>query len=290
MADPAKRRQENEPGRFFVDETCIDCDTCRWMLPSVYDRVNGKSAVVRQPEGDDEELAALKAVVACPTASIGTQLTHPRAKEAVVAFPDPIDNNVYHMGFHSPDSFGATSYLLVREGGNVLMDSPRYNEALAKRVEALGEVKTMYLTHRDDVADHARWAKRLGCQRVLHRDDVGRDTKDVEVQPEGEEEVRLDDDLLVIPVPGHTKGHTVLLAGEYLFTGDHLAYSPKRDALVAFRGACWYDWGEQTRSMKRLLDHSFSWVLPGHGRRHHAPPQEMHEKLTVLLNWMKEHA
>lgn len=26
----------------------------------------------------------------------------------------------------------------------------------------------MFLTHRDDVADHARWAEALGCARVLH--------------------------------------------------------------------------------------------------------------------------
>jgi len=29
---------------------------------------------------------------------------------------------------------------------------------------------------------------------------------------------------------------------------------------------CWWDWGSQTRSMERLLDHRFQRVLPGHGR------------------------
>jgi hypothetical protein len=27
------RRAENVPGDLFVDETCINCDTCRWMAP-----------------------------------------------------------------------------------------------------------------------------------------------------------------------------------------------------------------------------------------------------------------
>lgn len=27
----------------------------------------------------------------------------------------------------------------------------------------------MFLTHKDDVADHARWAKELGLQRIIHK-------------------------------------------------------------------------------------------------------------------------
>jgi hypothetical protein len=43
------RRAENVEGNVFVDESCIDCDTCRWMAPSTYARVGDKSAVVVQP-------------------------------------------------------------------------------------------------------------------------------------------------------------------------------------------------------------------------------------------------
>jgi hypothetical protein len=27
----------------------------------------------------------------------------------------------------------------------------------------------MVLSHRDDVCDHAKWAKALGCQRIIHK-------------------------------------------------------------------------------------------------------------------------
>lgn len=33
----------------FVDESCIDCDACRWMQGNVFVRDAGKSAVARQP-------------------------------------------------------------------------------------------------------------------------------------------------------------------------------------------------------------------------------------------------
>ena len=46
---------------------CRDCDTCRWMQPHVYGRVNGQTAVVQQPEGDEEILRAAQALLACPT-------------------------------------------------------------------------------------------------------------------------------------------------------------------------------------------------------------------------------
>jgi glyoxylase-like metal-dependent hydrolase (beta-lactamase superfamily II) len=37
----------------------------------------------------------------------------------------------------------------VRPGkGNVLVDSPRFNPALAKRIEELGGVKYIFLTHK----------------------------------------------------------------------------------------------------------------------------------------------
>jgi glyoxylase-like metal-dependent hydrolase (beta-lactamase superfamily II) len=41
--------------------------------------------------------------------------------------------------------------------------------------------------------------------------------------------------------------------------------------LGASRSVCWWDWGAQTRSMERLLDHRFQRVLPGHGRPWQAP-------------------
>jgi hypothetical protein len=37
-----------------------------------------------------------------------------------------------------------------------MVDSPRFFEPLAKKIEAMGGIKYMYLTHVDDVADHAR--------------------------------------------------------------------------------------------------------------------------------------
>ncbi len=36
MAKLGNRRSENVQGDFYVDSSCIDCDTCRWMAPEIY--------------------------------------------------------------------------------------------------------------------------------------------------------------------------------------------------------------------------------------------------------------
>lgn len=288
MAKLSKRLPENVPGDFYVDESCIDCDACRQIAPSVFRDHGEQSSVYRQPHTAAEVLGALKAVVACPTSSIGTTRDYD-ARLGVEAFPERIDENVFYCGFNAESSFGAWSYLIVRpdeEGGNVLVDSPRYTRPLVRKIEELGGVRTIFLTHRDDVADHDKYARHFKASRVMHADDNAA-RYGVERVVEGEAAVRLDADLVVIPTPGHTRGHAVLLyRDKYLFTGDHLAWSPARRTLTAFRTACWYSWPVQTRSMRRLLDYKFEWVLPGHGRIHHAPAAEMRAELAKCVEWM----
>lgn len=288
MAHLRDRRPQNVEGDIYVDSSCIDCDTCRWMAPDIFTREDGQSAVFHQPATEAERLAALQAVLACPTASIGTVTPPKDIKAAQASFPIPITNNVYHCGYHSEKSYGAASYFIQRPEGNVLVDSPRFAAPLAKRLEALGGVHYMYLTHRDDVADHQHFRDRFGCQRILHADDISTGTASVEIQLQGPDPVELAPDLLIIPVSGHTKGHTVLLYDKrVLFTGDHLAWSVRLHQLYAFRRFCWYSWPEQIKSMEQLAGYDFEWVLPGHGRRHHADKAAMGQQMQKCIDWMK---
>lgn len=278
----------NIAGDFFVDTTCIDCDLCRQIAPDTFSDIGEQSIVSRQPETAAQEFAALKALVTCPTASIGT-ISNRSAKAAVGAYPELIDDDVYFCGFASESSYGASSYLIVRPEGNVLIDSPRFASPLVKNIEKLGGIGLMFLTHRDDVADHEKWGAHFNADRVLHRDDMTRSTAGVERILTGSDAIELADELLAIPTPGHTLGHTVLLyRGRYLFSGDHLWWSPSLESLHASHNVCWYSWSEQTRSMKRLLEYEFEWVLPGHGRRVHLSSSLMREQLERCIARMKQ--
>jgi glyoxylase-like metal-dependent hydrolase (beta-lactamase superfamily II)/ferredoxin len=285
MANANHAYSENVKGTFFVDDTCIDCDLCRQIAPSVFKDAGDHSAVYHQPQSDPETHQAAMALVACPTGSIGTrQKLDIRA--AAASYPELIEENVYFCGYASPNSYGAASYLITRPEGNILVDSPRFARTLVERIEKLGGVSLIVFSHRDDVADHEKFHTHFKCPRIIHRADAA--GIQTEQFFEGQQPMALDRDLVAIPVPGHTRGHIVLLYRDrFLFTGDHLAWSDNRGGLIAFRDVAWYSWPEQTKSMKRLLDVHFEWVLPGHGRRAHLPFEVMHQKLIDCINWME---
>ena len=71
---------------FFVDESCIDCDVCRWMCPSTYSRKGVKSIVHKQPEGDDEKMRAYAAMISCPVGSIRLNSPDSLVKKALNLF------------------------------------------------------------------------------------------------------------------------------------------------------------------------------------------------------------
>jgi glyoxylase-like metal-dependent hydrolase (beta-lactamase superfamily II)/ferredoxin len=271
-----------------VDITCIDCDTCRAIAPEVFDRLDEQSAVYHQPTTTTERQKALQALLSCPTSSIGTLEKPADIREVQASFPLPIEDNVYYCGYHAEASYSAASYLIQRPDGNILVDSPRFTPPLVKRLEEMGGIRWMYLTHRDDVADHQKYHQHFSCERILHHDDITENTRDVEIKLTGSNPIPLTDDLLIIPVPGHTKGHTVLLyKNKFLFTGDHLSWSHRRQQLIAFRDFCWYSFAEQTKSMYQLTHYSFEWVLPGHGRRYHTDSQTMQQELQKCIHWME---
>jgi ferredoxin len=257
MARPRLRRDTNVAGDYFVDKSCIDCDACRLIAPETFARRGGQSAVVAQPADESELLRAGMALLTCPTASIGDDAKR-SLLAAGLALPEPLDADVFRCGYASEKSFGAISYLVRRPEGNLLIDSPRFTLPLVRRIEELGGVSKMLLTHRDDVADHAQYRAHFGCSRLLHRDDVDVSTRDVETQPQGADAVEIQPGVVMIPVPGHTRGHVVFLVDDrWLFTGDHLAWNVRRETLYAFRDACWFSWQRQIESMERLLDYRF---------------------------------
>ncbi len=287
MAHLNQRRTQNRSGNVYVDNSCIDCDTCRWMAPDTFNRQDGQSAVYHQPQTPQARQLALQALLSCPTASIGTVDPPKDIKAVQQTFPIAIAEDVYFCGYTAQKSFGAASYFIRRSQGNILVDSPRFSGPLVQQFEKMGGVQFLYLTHRDDVADHQKYHDHFGCDRILHQDDITPDTQSVEQELTGQVPQPFGTDCLIIPVPGHSKGHTVLLYQDrFLLTGDHLAWSDSLQKLIAFKDFCWYSWAAQTSSMERLLAYSFEWVLPGHGRRYHAPAPQMKAALQQCVDWM----
>jgi glyoxylase-like metal-dependent hydrolase (beta-lactamase superfamily II)/ferredoxin len=287
VARPDLRNRDNVDGDWFVDTRCIDCGTCRELSPEIFGDVAGLSVVVDQPVGGPARLEAWLAAEACPTRSIGT-LSRARRPGRLYPREIGVDTDVFDCGYCAESSFGASAWFVARPAGNLLIDSPRFTEALAAPITERGGIRHVLLTHQDDVADGRRWAERFAARVWIHEDDA-------RAAPFATDHLRglaptvVQDGVVAVPTPGHTAGSAMFLVdGAYLFTGDSLAWSHSSGDLTAFRDACWFSWSAQTESLERLAaEHRFSWVLPGHGARAHDDPEVLHRRLLALTERMR---
>lgn len=94
-----------------------------------------------------------------------------RADGAPNLFPEALIEGVFRLGYNAPASFGAHSFLIVRPGGNCMVDSPRWTRAVVDAIAARGGLAEVLLTHRDDVADADRYASHFGALVCIHEAD-----------------------------------------------------------------------------------------------------------------------
>jgi glyoxylase-like metal-dependent hydrolase (beta-lactamase superfamily II) len=283
MADPKRRHPANVAGPWFVDTTCINCDAARHVAPGLIEEVDDTSVFVRQPQTPEEELMAWRAVLVCPTGSVGRERGGGKPPEGV--FPWKIGERLYYLGFNAQDSFGATSYLLERKEGNVMVDSPKFVERLRGPLGEMGGVSDILLTHRDDVADAQKWAREFEARVWIGHADRRAAPFATDIVPDGGR-VEVHPGLVAIHIPGHTKGHVAYLAEDrYLFTGDSVAWSREDQDLYAFADATWYSWDVLADSLMALSAERFEWVLPGHGQFHRG--DDMPARLRALAQRMK---
>ena len=73
MAAFANRYSDNVPGKFYVDDQCIDCDLCRETAPDNFTRNEdgGYSFVYKQPTSPEEDTLCKEAMEGCPVEAIG---------------------------------------------------------------------------------------------------------------------------------------------------------------------------------------------------------------------------
>ena len=283
MADEKKRLDSNVAGNFFVDATCINCDTCRQLAPTSFEEVGKFSAVTTQPTDEEPTRQAYQALLTCPVGSIGTEHSDPlQMKDAMASFPVQLEGEVSYCGFNSEKSFGANSFFIEHPEGNWLVDSPRYLKHLVEAFERKGGITYIFLTHKDDVADAEKYAAHFGAKRIIHRADIEA-AQDAEWVIEGADSIQVMPQFQIIPVPGHTEGSMALLyKARFLFTGDHLWWDSVQKRLSAPSQLVWRR-HVLVNSIQKLLDYPFEWVLAGHGDRTYLPAHEMRAQLQALV-------
>lgn len=73
MADRNQRNTKNVPGKFYVDNQCLDHAVCQCIAPKNFarDDEQGCFYVCKQPETQEELAQCLEAIASCPMAAIG---------------------------------------------------------------------------------------------------------------------------------------------------------------------------------------------------------------------------
>ncbi|MFF2810493.1 MBL fold metallo-hydrolase [Streptomyces sp. NPDC058000] len=269
-------------GDWYVDDRCTNCDVARQLAPELIEEVGGRSEVVRQPRGAAEEQRMHAVAFACPTRSV-------RRRGGRVAaewdpFPLRLDDAVSFCGHNSRHTAGANAYLLRRPGGTQMMiDTPRYSEALAARFEADGTVTDVLLTHRDHAAHGRRYADRFGARLWIHEGDLDA-APDADRVLRGTDPVEVAEGVVVHPLPGHTQGSVLYVADErYCFSGDSFYWSRATGDVEVAESVTWYSITELAASLARTTGRlRFEWLLPGHGDRTRLPAAEMARRMREL--------
>ena len=271
---------DNAAGRWFVDTRCIRCDSARnWAPDLIGTDAAGRSVILIQPDGPDQEAALWRAAAACPTKSIGN-VNQP--VEPAGVFPYPLTDGVFALGNNARASFAAHSFLVIRPGGNLMVDSPRFSRPLAASVDDLGGVAHVLLSHRDDVADYDRWADRFSARVWIGEADA--DAAPLATDLTDDDHVtHIAPGVLSIPAPGHTRGHVVYhIDDRLLFTGDTLHWNHRRNELDVFPNQTFHSWDVLANTMDLLATLNVEWVFAGHGMWHHIGADEWTRQMSAL--------
>ena len=64
--------EDNTPGRYYIDKSCIDCGMCPTLAPHTFGESEDAthSYAHSQPKSDDEVAECEEAVAICPTNSV----------------------------------------------------------------------------------------------------------------------------------------------------------------------------------------------------------------------------
>lgn len=277
---------EQDRSTWTITSTCRICRAAWNMAPGIIGAAaNGQAVFERQPETDDELLATWRAAVACPTGSI---LAPRGLKMPEGVFPQLLSENLYRLGYNDNSTAGAHPFFIRTSTGlNVMVDGPRFVPKLVEFIEQQGGLDHVLLTHRDDVGASAKYAERFGARLWIHENDREASPEATDILT-GYEITEPIPGVTVIPIPGHTIGSVAFLIDEKLFVGDSLNWEIATLKFWTNPLRCWDDWDMQRRSLKRLQDFRFTYLLAGHGGSIGWPHERMQAELAKCLTALQD--
>ncbi|MEH2195261.1 MAG: MBL fold metallo-hydrolase [Nostoc sp.] len=185
----------------------------------------------------------------------GSSLQSEFASESIFAFPP------------NRDTLGGTSYFIVRNEGNILIDCPALDQTNQDFLAASGGVRWLFLTHRGAIGKAAEIPQTFGCE-VLMQEQEAYLLPGLTVTTFSRE-FTLDAATQVIWTPGHSPGSSCLYysdLGGILFSGRHLVPNQQGEP-IPLRTAKTFHWRRQIKSLQFLLERftpeTLKYICPG---------------------------
>lgn len=165
------------------------------------------------------------------------------------------------------DTLGGTAYLIVEKVGNILVDSPAWNQTNQQFLLKQGGVRWLFITHRNGIGQTQAIQQSCHCEILIQE-------QEAYLLPEVavtafEQEIHFAPQFTGIWTPGYSPGSACLdyqSQGGVLFTGRHLLPN-QQGQLTPLRMAKTFHWFRQLRSLEMLCDrftpHTLNYLFPG---------------------------
>lgn len=163
---------------------------------------------------------------------------------------------------------GGTSYLIVEETGNILVDCPFFNDTNEAFLQQQGGVRWLFLTHRGGIGQSLKQLhQRFDCEIVIQEQEA---YLLPDLNPTTfEQEIALGETVSGIWTPGYSPGSSCLYWKPHqgvLFTGRHLLPNG-HGQIVPLRFAKTFHWFRQLNSVAQLCDRfsaeTLNYLCPG---------------------------
>ncbi|OUL19714.1 MBL fold metallo-hydrolase [Nostoc sp. RF31YmG] len=165
------------------------------------------------------------------------------------------------------DTLGGTSYFIVRNEGNILIDCPALEQTNLDFLRSHGGVRWLFLTHRGAIGKTAELQQPLDCEVVIQEQEAyllpGLTVTTFAV------ELTLDSATQIIWTPGHSPGSSCLYyshLGGVLFSGRHIVPNQQGEP-VPLRTAKTFHWPRQIKNLQYLLERftpeTLQYICPG---------------------------
>ena len=166
------------------------------------------------------------------------------------------------------ETLGGTSYFIVGNSANILIDCPAWNSTNREFLDAQGGVQFLVLSHRGAIANVREIHRAFNCE-ILIQEQEAYLLPHLSLTSFQHEFTFSDEEMRLLWTPGHSPGSSCLYDrafGGILFTGRHLLPNGQGSP-TPLRTSKTFHWWRQLASVQRILDEytpeTLEYICPG---------------------------